>query len=96
MKSKTLHVDGEGENPQFEVCSWEDEWKTWDVRKTSINKKDIQFQIDKPKQRETPMKSQTRHIDGGGGNTRVHMEIRRTNEICEKSQIPIRHTHPNR
>ena len=24
MKSKTRHVDGEGENPQFEVCSWED------------------------------------------------------------------------
>ena len=29
-------------------------------------KKDIQIQIDKPKYRETPTQSKTRHVDGGG------------------------------
>ena len=41
----------------------------------------IQIQIDKPKSKEIPMKSKTRHIDGGGGNTHVHRKIRRTNGI---------------
>ena len=35
-------------------------------------KKDIQIQVGKPKHRETPMKSKTGHVDGGGGNPRVH------------------------
>ena len=34
--------------------------------------KDIQIQMGKPKYRETPMKSKTRHVDGGSGNPRVH------------------------
>ena len=31
-------------------------------------KKDTQIQIYKPTQRETPMKSKTQHIDGGGSS----------------------------
>ena len=44
------------------------------MRKSQL-KKDIHIQIDKPTYRETPMKSKTQHIDAGGWNTRVHMEM---------------------
>ena len=44
-------------------------------------KKDIQIQIGKPTQRETLMKSKTRHFDGGGRNPRVHGGISGNNEI---------------
>ena len=37
--------------------------------------KDIQIQIGKPKYRETPMKSKTRHVHGGGSDPRVHGEF---------------------
>ena len=44
--------------------------------------KDIQIQICKPKQRETLMKSKTRHVDGGGGKPRFMGDYRIG--ICEK------------
>ena len=37
--------------------------------KTREFKKDIQISIDKPKYKETHMKSKTRHVDGSNGNT---------------------------
>ena len=43
--------------------------------------KDIQIQIDKPTYRETPVKSKTRHVDGGGSNPRVHGGINGKHEI---------------
>ena len=48
--------------------------------------KDIQIQIGKPKQRETPMKSNTRHVDGGGGNPRVHGGLE-DRDLLEEKQM---------
>ena len=58
--------------------------------------KDIQIQICKPKSKETPMKSNTRHADGEGSNPFVHEKIHGKDEVWEKWQIQQKHTNPNR
>ena len=42
--------------------------RTTQISENREFKKDIKFQIDKPTQRETHMKSKTRHGDGDGEN----------------------------
>ena len=77
MESKTRHVHGGASNPRVHG----ELMQNIRFKKKHRFTKDIQIQIDKPKQRETPMKSKARHVDGGGGYARVHREMNATNDI---------------
>ena len=66
MTSKTQHVGRGSVKQQFEAFAIWRLVEQWDLRNIiASTKTHTHIQIDKPKQRETPMKSQTQHVDGG-------------------------------
>ena len=83
MTSKPRHIDG-GRETQVHMNCWKHVWKTMRFENKLRFTKDVQIQIIKPKQRETPVNSKTRHVDGGGSKPRVREQIK-GKKVCDES-----------